>query len=1727
MRRTVISIVIAALMMPLAVRAADGDTLHVVSDNGYDVVYQVLSETAKTVSVGAVSEGNNRWLAAVPASYGNHVHDTIVIPAVVRGYKVTTVAKSAFGECRIDGLVLPEGITDIKEFAFYEATIYKMNLPKSVTHIEFEAFYRAKTYSLDSLDLPNVTHLDDGAFSDYHQLKYISIPQVDTLRSRTFFECWNLETVKFGTNLKYVSYQAFKGCKLLKALELPASVTGYETSAFEGCGIESFTVPASITELPEGLFKECTQLKEVTLPPRLKAIGEGTFRDCSSLTAIDIPQTVTAIGDGAFLRCSSLKSANLPAAIDNISEGLFYGCASLTTIDIPAGVTRIGREAFAGCSSLSRVSLPASLKTLGNRAFADCTSLEAIDLPPGIDALNSAFAGSGLRSFRVPDNIKELNNDLNGCQQLTTIDLNNVETLVFSAIAGCASLKTLHIGPKLKEFRNNDFSVAGTNLETITVDSRNETYDARGTCNALIETKTNRLVLGSQRTVVPDGVTSIDSRAFYGVGIRQLDIPNSVTSLNLVNCPELKTLNIGTGVQNFVPSSDAYSYDSPGIRNCPKLEVIKVADGNPFMDSRGNCNAIIDSRDNVLVNGCKGTVIPKNVNSIYTMAFVGSGIQEIVIPQNVETIGWNAFENCQQLETVRMEPGVKHIKSEAFKDCGRLKTVELSETLESIDGRSFENCDSIVSLSLPASLKRIDSYAFKCRELRTVYSHIREPFDINYAFHAYYLSNRYTLYIPKGTREAYLAKGWWREFNEILVDMDSEGELAEGESFKAQTIEGVEVTYTVTDAADKVVVVGGNNRKATGDLEDLPQTFKYVITIPEEVNGYRVSGIADHAFQECHYIKYINLPEGLDSIGAEAFANCVYLDELKLPSTLTKLGRRAFYFCERISGAIIIPDGVKDIPEECFAECHIMWSAYLPHGLETIGRRAFFQILGGPFFFPATLKSIGEEAILGIMSGFAELTYRSASRTPIAIPESAILWFTTPEDLEEFWIKEQSQGLLVPEGCAEIYRNTPGWSKFWPLIFEAKDVDKCNVTYRLNGEEYAHDQALYGRPYTPTVEAPTAPDGYEFSGWQVHGYAWGGTVTSDIVVVGSFVPTINKQVVRTLPVVDGSGLQCGTMDVNFLLTCKEGKYSAIVYKPRGENIPHSVMEDDGIPAFDNVTGQPGTLCLPDSITDELGFVYGVDSIGRAAFYGCDALKNIDFGSSVKAVGNMAFQRSALEGTLDIPETLTHLYHQVFGNTKKVSTVVFRHSDAAAIVWDKHGNKEDFAGPDATRIEVCQGIADECAKGTRSDNFALWYRENAASVGNSYKDLEPHQLLINDTKVTLRNASNILDFGTISYDFYTQTLTLKGCYITSLSTTLIGGLNIRVEGKNTIATLNSYKSDVSVTTNGQEATSELTVNELWATSTDEDCRNVLTINKCKTRIGTLRGFTDLQLVGMELPKKVFFRASQGLDDENLPQQNLFESFGATAAFKHDVLIDFEKPLELPFVTDPGKDFEVSFLSKFGYNAQLDDVNGEIVDGIYFHLRGENADMFKYGQLYLGTLMTDEQMERIAADGDLESTVFSEFSGMVMRVGAGDGIVTLGAATKQGAVMNIKVGTQQPVKLGSVVAKNYEVPYHTDVPCYVYIYMTNQSDGGMTARKKGEVIVEDVDIPSYPDETKGVIKSLKVHVDEASAIVAPTTGATDTDAPCYDLSGRRVDPVQGGKGIFIINGKKVKK
>ncbi len=70
-------------------------------------------------------------------------------------------------------------------------------------------------------------------------------------------------------------------------------------------------------------------------------------------------------------------------------------------------------------------------------------------------------------------------------------------------------------------------------------------------------------------------------------------------------------------------------------------------------DSRGNCNAIIETASNTLICGCKNTVIPESVTSIEERAFYGcGGLASIDIPESVTSIGEQAFYGCRALTSI-------------------------------------------------------------------------------------------------------------------------------------------------------------------------------------------------------------------------------------------------------------------------------------------------------------------------------------------------------------------------------------------------------------------------------------------------------------------------------------------------------------------------------------------------------------------------------------------------------------------------------------------------------------------------------------------------------------------------------------------------------------------------------------------------------------------------------------------------------------------------------------------------------------------------------------------------------------------------------------------------------------------------------------------------------------------------------------------------------------------
>lgn len=160
-------------------------------------------------------------------------------------------------------------------------------------------------------------------------------------------------------------------------------------------------------------------------------------------------------------------------------------------------------------------------------------------------------------------------------------------------------------------------------LSSIVVDKDNQYYDSRENCNAIIETTTNTLIIGGNKTIIPNSVTSIGGDAFIGrKGLTSINIPCNVTLL--------------------------YSRSFEG---CYDLNSIVVDSENKIYDSREECNAIIETSTNKVIVGSNNTIFPSSVNSIEWDAFNGRKITSVTIVKNIETIGSQAFYNCK-LENV-------------------------------------------------------------------------------------------------------------------------------------------------------------------------------------------------------------------------------------------------------------------------------------------------------------------------------------------------------------------------------------------------------------------------------------------------------------------------------------------------------------------------------------------------------------------------------------------------------------------------------------------------------------------------------------------------------------------------------------------------------------------------------------------------------------------------------------------------------------------------------------------------------------------------------------------------------------------------------------------------------------------------------------------------------------------------------------------------------------------
>lgn len=111
-------------------------------------------------------------------------------------------------------------------------------------------------------------------------------------------------------------------------------------------------------------------------------ISESAFYDVGGIESVSIPNTVSIIGNSAFESCDKLTSVTLQEGLTTIGNRAFNLCKKLTSIVIPSTVTSIGDLAFNGCIALKTITCNATTPpSLGTSAFDQCTALEKIEVP--------------------------------------------------------------------------------------------------------------------------------------------------------------------------------------------------------------------------------------------------------------------------------------------------------------------------------------------------------------------------------------------------------------------------------------------------------------------------------------------------------------------------------------------------------------------------------------------------------------------------------------------------------------------------------------------------------------------------------------------------------------------------------------------------------------------------------------------------------------------------------------------------------------------------------------------------------------------------------------------------------------------------------------------------------------------------------------------------------------------------------------------------------------------------------------------------------------------------------------------------------------------------------------------------------------------------------------------------------------------------------------------------
>ena len=259
---------------------------------------------------------------------------------------------------------------------------------------------------------------------------------------------------------------------------------------------------------------------------------------------------------------------------------------------------------------------------------------------------------------------------------------------------------------------------------------------------------------------IPSSVTEIGNRAFYKCrSLTSINIPSSVTKIGdevFSDCISLTSVNI--------PSSVIWIEDG-AFRYCSSLTSVNI----PSSVTRIGSNAFEGCTSLTSVN------IPSSVTNIESEVFSGcSSLTSVNIPSSVIWIGDGVFSSCSSLTSVNIPSSVIWIEDGAFSSCSSLTSVNIPSSVTRIGSNAFRYCTSLTSVNIPSSVTEIGEKAFYfCKGLKSIYVFAKDVPSTGDGAFLGCDSKNCTVYVPKGTCDAYLVSEFGYFENIVEFDVTS------------------------------------------------------------------------------------------------------------------------------------------------------------------------------------------------------------------------------------------------------------------------------------------------------------------------------------------------------------------------------------------------------------------------------------------------------------------------------------------------------------------------------------------------------------------------------------------------------------------------------------------------------------------------------------------------------------------------------------------------------------------------------------------------------------------------------------------------------------------------------------------------------------------------------------------------------------------------------------------